>query len=421
MSLFFKECRNILKTYIYYIFIGVVVLFLNSQIGFITSEDLRKIVSPPTKIDMKTHYAPYGEKKSVPSKKMIPKAVTSLYREYKENSYATYPLGLYKNIKLNDSDTKKIELFLKEITGKTIEELNLVVINDSLDVLPVSENITFQRFNELMESTDKLLGGGSAYGKDFGLENFTLVPVTYEEAVAEHQYMMHEDKLTNAYARLFCDYMGVVMGIFPIFVAVFMSIRDNRSKMNELVYLRNTSSLKLILSRYFSMVFMMILPIILLGIKETYTFMSFAKSENLSIDLLAFIKYTAWWLLPTLMIVTAIGVFLTTLTNTPVAIAVSLFIWFFNLYNIKLAGDYPLLGLFIRHNIDMPNGEGALIVENFGAIMTNRIIITALALLMVIITIFIYEQKRRGRFDINTKIRKRIRFNKNKYEANNTY
>ena len=416
MRLFFKECRNILKTYIYYIFIVVAVLFYISQMGITTSEDLKTLLSPPPKIDMEIHYAPYGEKESIPSKEMIPKTVDNLYREYKENSYVAYPLGFYKIVKLDDSEIKKIELFLEEITGKTIEELNLLWENTNFASLPVNEDITLERFRELMASIDKLLGGGSAYGEDF-IDRFTRIPVTYEEAVEEYEYMIQNDKLTNGYARLFCDYMGIVMGIFPIFVVVFTSIKDRRSKMEELVYFRETSSLKLVLSRYFSLVFMMMLPIIILGIKETITFTSFANSENLSIDLFAFVKYIVWWILPTLMIVTAIGMFLTTLTDTPVAIAVELFIWFFSINNIQLTGDYPLLGLFIRHN---NRGKGMLIVENFSKIMTNRLVIAGLALLIVIVTVFIYEQKRRGKLDIRRKMGKWFSFNKNKSKVKYT-
>ncbi len=410
MSLFFKECKNILKTYIYYIFIVVTILFYISQMGITTSEDLRTLLSPPPKIDMETHYAPYGEKESAMSKEMIPNVVCNLYREYKENSYGTYPLGFYKVVKLDNDEEKKIELFLEEITGKPIEVLNLLWEKSSSGYLPVSKDITLDRFNELMTSIDKLLGGGSAYGENF-IDRFTRIPITYEEAVEEYEYMLQKDKLTSGYARLFCDYMGIVVGIFPIFVVVFTSIKDRRSKMEELVYFRETSSLKLLLSRYFSLIFMMILPIIILGIKETITFMSFANSENLNIDLFAFVKYIVWWILPTLMIVTAIGMFLTTLTDTPVAIAVELFIWFFNINNIQLTGDYPLLGLFIRHN---NRGKGMLIVENFSKIMTNRLVIAALALLIVIVTVFIYEQKRRGKLDIGRKMGKWFSFNKNK-------
>ena len=52
MSLFFKECKNILKSYIYYVFIAVVVLFYISQMGMAVPKDLEKMFSPPKKVSI---------------------------------------------------------------------------------------------------------------------------------------------------------------------------------------------------------------------------------------------------------------------------------------------------------------------------------------------------------------------------------
>lgn len=410
MSLFFKECKNISKSYIYYVFIGAVLLFYISQMGVIKPENLQTLFSPPKQIDMETNYAPYGEKKSEPSKAIIPKAITHLYREYKDNIFITYPLGFYKKVRLNESEIKKIEQVLEEVTGKTMEEISFQWDNTDISELPISESITIERFYELMESTDKLLGGGSSYREE-NIAWLTRVPITYEEAMEEYKYTIEKDKLSNGCARLFCDYIGIIIGIFPIFVAVFMTSKDNKTKMDSLIYSRKTSSLKIVLSRYFALNFMMLIPIIALGIKETIIFIIFANSQNLSIDLLAFIKYIIWWILPTLMVVTAIGMFLTILTDKPIAIAVGLFMWFLNLMNIELIGDYPLLGLFIRHN---NHGKGILIAENYNSIMLNRLLITGIAFILVLATIFVFERKRRGKLDIGTKMGEFFSFNKNK-------
>lgn len=231
----------------------------------------------------------------------------------------------------------------------------------------------------------------------------------------EYKYTVEKDRFTNGYDRMFSDYIGIIMGIFPIFVAVFMSIKDTKTNMYSLVYSRNTSSTKLILSRYFALVFMMILPIIALGVKETVIFVLYANTNNVSIDIFALFKYIVWWIVPTLMIVTSIGMFLTILTDTVLAIAIGLLIWFMNVSSISLEGNYPLTGLFIRHN---DYRKGILIVENFREIMTNRILITSLSLLIVIATIYAYEKKRSGKIDIGTKMGKYLRFNKNKHKIN---
>lgn len=420
MSLFLKECKNILKSYIYYVFIAVVVLFYISQMGMAVPKDLEKMFSPPKEISIEEVYAPYGERKSEPSKAMIPKVSAELYREYKDNSYGTYPVGIYKKVKLNIDETKKIELVLEEITGRTIKELDEMWDSNKSSEPLHNQNITFERFQELMINTDEILGGGSDYGESF-IGRFARVPITYEEAMEDYEYTINKDRLTSFYARLFCDYIGIIIGIFPIFVAVFMSIKDKKTKMYGLVYSRNTSSLKLIFSRYFALVFMMIIPVMALGIKETIVFILYANSNNLSIDMFAFIKYIIWWIMPTLMMVTSMGMFLTILTDTPLVILAGLFTWFFNLSHIKLSGDYPLMGLFIRHNIGRGGAlAGALIEENLIKIMANRLLITGISLFIVVATSYIYEKKRSGKLDIGTKVGKSFRFSKSKYKTSHT-
>jgi len=322
-------------------------------------------------------------------------------------------MGLYKEVKLNKDETKEIELVLEEISGKKIKELDELPSSKEYTSAVSKQDVSFERFKALMVNTDKLLGGGSAYGESF-IGQFTNVPITYEEAMEDYEYTINKDKLTSAYARLFCDYIGIIIGIFPIFVAVFMSIKDKKTKMYNLVYSRNTSSLKLIFSRYFALVFMMLIPVMALGIKETIIFILYANSNNLSIDLFAFIKYIIWWIMPTLMMITSLGIFLTLLTDTPLVILVGLFIWFINLNNIKLSGDYPTLGLFIRHNTER---NGTLIAENFNKIMMNRLLITGISLLIVLATSYIYEKKRSGRLDISTKMEKWFRFSKSKHKT----
>ncbi|MCD5414709.1 MAG: ABC transporter permease [Clostridiales bacterium] len=402
MALFLKECRNILKSYIYYIFIVVVILFYASQMGIASAEDLGILFAPPEYTDTCKTGAPFGRRRSEPSLDMIPAAAKRLLTEHRTNSFATFPLGFYRAVKLDTDENAEIAKVFRKITGKTVEELISLRSADDFDALPVNETLDLNQFLILMDTVDTIIGGASTYGAE-RIERFTIVPITYEEAILAYKYIVSEDKFTNAYARLSADYLGIVMCIFPVFVAVLMSLKDKKTKMLELVFSRKTSSLKLIFTRYFSLVFMMILPVLLLSFRETITFISFANIENVNIDLFAFFKYTIWWILPTLMLVTAIGVFITTVTGRAIAIAIVLFLWFLNISTIDLSGEYPILGFLIRHNTMR---DGALITENFNSIMMNRLLIAGLAILLVIATVAIYEQKRSGKFGFNRKTRK---------------
>lgn len=419
MELFWIECRKILKSLIYYVFIGILVLFYTSQMGTTDMKSLKEYSSPPKKVDVdeyysKNHNFPYGTKYGGITKEVMPTIINNLYREYKENEYRTYPYGFEKNVKLSKDKAKEIEKALTEITGESISKLDEIYASTDVNVkFPVSSLVTVDSFSKSMEDIDKLLGGGSSYSKK-RINILTSEPVTYEEAVKNYEYLSNKDKFTNGYARIFCDYMGVMLGILPIFITVLMSMKDKQSKMQELIYSRNASSAKIVLARYFALVFMMLLPVFIISLEPLTAFIRLSLHTKTTIDIFAFAKYILWWLLPTLMFVTAVGLILTTLTDTAIAIAVQLFIWFMSVNSMELTGDYPILSLLIRHN----NSQmGVLIEQNAMIITANRIIISAIALILIAVTIYIFELKRRGRFDINSEIRKLFKFNSSKSKA----
>jgi ABC-2 type transport system permease protein len=151
-------------------------------------------------------------------------------------------------------------------------------------------------------------------------------------------------------ARLFCDYLGIIVSLFPVFVAVALGLKDRRSKMQHLIYTRKVTSFYFLFSRYAAMVVVMFLPVNLLAVYATVQ--AAGQYKGLDIDFLAFIKYSCGWLLPSIMVSTAVGVCLTVLTDTPVAIALQGLWWFIGINKglQQIMGGYGS-DLAIRHNM----------------------------------------------------------------------
>ena len=40
----------------------------------------------------------------------------------------------------------------------------------------------------------------------------------YEEALKQFESAKNQDNVTGGYARLFCDYMGIVLALFSVFI-----------------------------------------------------------------------------------------------------------------------------------------------------------------------------------------------------------
>ncbi len=433
MCLFIEECKQISKSIIYLAFVGAVILFYVTQLGNFAGNDIKSVesntvytssnplIKPPANAES------YGTRQAEIPEQIMPRAMLQLVEEYQKNSYTTYPFGFGKQVKLSEKQQLRISEIATEITGLKQTELEKLTTdyysqmyeayqNDTpmpqtYEVIPII--VSYDMFKEKMAEADKILGGGSQYTADW-LANYynSGVPMTYEEKMAEYNAFISEDKITGAYARLFCDYMGIVISLFSIFVPVSFLMRDKKAHINELIYSRKKGSTKLVFSRYFAVVLMSLLPILLLSIIPTVQLISYGIGANILVDAFGFIKYIVAWLLPTLLTTTAVGFFLTILTDTPAAIVFQL-IWsleFDIMRSIgRMGGGNYGFELTIRHNT---LGNLQAVKGSFDALVLNRIAYSVLALLLIAITSYIYEQKRRGGLDVGGNLQKIFRRNK---------
>lgn len=333
----------------------------------------------------------YGiQQKEVPELIMTA-AFNSLYNEFTANEYIAYPIGFYKNVKLNETDKEKMAEIISTLSGVPVNDL--LTSANSIEVT-LSDDISYEEFKECMKQADDLIGGGSNYSEN-NLLNYSYVAITYEEAVTNYNLIVNEDKFTGAYARLFCDYVGIILSILPVFIAVAICLKDKQAKMNNLIYARKISSFKLILSRYFAVVISVMLPTVILAYISNSTV--WGQYSGMILDYLAPLKYALGWLMPSVMIAAAIGMFFTELIRTPIAIAIQGLWWFIDLNAGvgRLRGVHTLFELTPRHN---SLGNTQIFLDEFHTLVTNRLIIAGAALLLVAATVIIYEQKRRGKF-----------------------
>ena len=339
----------------------------------------------------------YGTQQKEEPELIMPAAFSSLYKEFTANEYIAYPIGFYKNVKLNDTDQEKMAEIISTLSGVPVDDL----LNKSNIKVNLSADISYKKFKECMKQADNLIGGGSNYSEN-SLLNFSCVKITYEEAVESYNLIASTDKFTGAYARLFCDYIGIILSILPVFIAVAVCLKDRRAKMNDLIYARKISSFKLILSRYFAIIIAVMLPTVILAYISNSTI--WGQYSGMNLDYFAPLKYAIGWLMPSAMIAVAIGIFFTELTETPIAIAIQGLWWFIDLHAgvSRMGGVHTLFELTPRHNV---LGNTQIFLDEFNTLVANRLVMSGAALLFVIATVIIYEQKRRGRFSGYGKIK----------------
>lgn len=461
MRLLKAECKKQISSLFYILIIFLFLINWHENFMGVTTEEIQKaegeqsvqeffeterpLLKAPSKED-----GFFGIKYVENPEKIMAGATDSLLSEYKRNVYATYPFGYYKAVSLDNNGQDKVLVVLCEITGlKETELLNLPdgyfpMVNGSIIHIPESSSndgvingldinipeeetrnendkfhiftpqISYNDFKERMSDIDRMIGKGSMYSMEIMVKYFGIEEMSYEEAENEFSEMIRYDHLTGGFARLFCDVMAKWMGILPVFLAVFLWLKDITSKSSILIYAKKTSSLKLVIIRYISEIILILLPVILLTFESLIPLARFAKENNYGIDYMAYLKYTVLWLMPTLMVVLASGIFVTVLTDSPVAILVHIIWWFIDRGVTSLSGGTSFFALMLRHNTLR---EAEVIKAQEDMILANRLFYVILSFILLGFTVYILERKRRGGFESWRFYAKFSTFIKNKLKA----
>lgn len=399
--LFFKECKKVIFSLTFVIYAATVFAMYFTQFDTDGREQLRK----PRESD--EYYGTIA--KEVPEI-LMPAAAEKLVDEYLSGEFAAYPYGFYKNVRLSKNKKEKLAAVITEITGISAAELDsfedyeqggyimdgngsITYIEANIPEINIPGSLTYERFRELMRKADKIIGGGSKYSDEFIVGNFSLIDKTYEDALAEYELFLNEDKITGAYARLYCDYLGIDLAILPVFAAAALAGLDKRSGMEQLVYSRKISSAKLIFTRYFALVTVMLIPMIITASIALFKVKSLY--QGFDTDDTAIFRYAAIWLIPNILTASAVGMLVTEILSGLVAVFVQGAWWFMSIFASTggLTGSIGKFTLVMRHNNLL---KADVFASEWDNIVFNRIFFTLLSISMVALTAVIYELKRRG-------------------------
>ena len=382
-QLFCKELKFHFKSITYYIFVVIVALFYFSQVTLpkgideikpMSKEEIRKIISklPEEKRDFaRFRYENSSPRKPIADIKMKQKAMCQqLNMELNDKIARVYKAGFEKKVKLSDDQ--------------------IDIMKKALDKISPEKQISEEEFVKVLNEVDEGLGGGSYYGEKMR-ESILNRSATYEEALEEYNAILKEDKLTNAEAREFADYMGITAGLFPIFITAFILIRDIKSGAQEIIFSKRVSSFRYIFTKYLAALVALIVPYLIMATHQTLIYSKIASENKITIDYLAFYKYILMWIVPTLMFVTALGMVFAVIIRKPiVAIIVQFMLWAISITDLTTQ-SYSLYIIFIRYNAVTSNTE---YMKWAHSININRMFYFVLSIIMMFLTAFIYNRRR---------------------------
>lgn len=373
------------KSVTFYLFIFVVGLFYFTQFA---PPDINSSLKPipPNELEQSgsKYHSPYGITLDREPKEQIKAVYIQMLQDLTRGEYLSYGSIINRSIKLSKEKKKALIDAMEEISPGTLDAKNLKIEKEGLNI-----NVTFERFEEIVRGLDRKLGGSTVYSDAYRL-NISQRPRTYEEAAADFNSLLQKDKLTNGYGRYFADYMGITAGFFPIFLAAFLLTRDRRSRMHELINSRKVSSVVYLTAKFTALSAVLLLCYLVFATHAAYVFYMIASANSYSIDMLAFYKYTLFWVLPTILFTTSVGMLISTIFDYGiVAIPVQFIIWMSSMLPLK--GDYSLYKSVLRFNTV---GDYDLYIKWLPAILTNRVFYTIISIVLVLIASWIWSWKR---------------------------
>lgn len=394
---FLKECNVTVRAVTYLIFCLVLAAVFFFQYRADVSYDL--LVEPTP--DMGN----YGSVEAEVPEQVRRNMEYRLYRDMVNNRYDTYNFGILAHKSLKFEDRQKVLAIFEKIAGESfykvdakfyVMDLEKVMADRNMtdkeareylrevyyrqlkneftagrtttllyhyaEYMPVNESLSYDEFKKEIAGLRKIIGGHSDDYTNFA--KYGSVPLTYEEALARYETLVYKDGVSGAYARLFCDHMGVVAGILPALIAweIFRGgFRRKKQDDDDDIW-----------HRFFAITAMSMFPILILAVAATLELSSGVRSLGLVIDYFAFIGYALLWLLPTTAFAAAAGLFFTVVTKRSAGIYVQFLIWYWSVSLWTSNGMEPVkygASMILRHGLI---GEYDTYAASLGAILINR-------------------------------------------------
>lgn len=400
ISLIKKECSMWMKSIIFYTYVVILAVFYISQME--GGEIIRR---PEPGGDR------YGYTYSDDEKVIMDAVLEDLVFDFESGRpFTAYPVGFYKEVILSEGEREQIASCISRLCGMPQEEWEKAYAEyiegysveydefgrgDAEETVSwsvvVSPGITYEQFEEIMEEVAGIIGRGSDYEKE-ELKGHAKVEMTYEQALSEYENILYKDKVSGAYARLFCDYIGIILGLLPVFFSTARVLKDKRSQVKEVVYAKKAGTAAIVCSRYLGIVLMIFLPVLLLSFLPMSKSVYAAKMAGVSVDYLALVKYAIGWLLPTILFVTALAYMITELTEGFLTILVGVVVWFTAIFSADTL-QWVGWNLIPRFN---SLGEYNLFSYLLPRLVKNRVLYTVAALMLLGVTLMIYALKRKG-------------------------
>lgn len=334
----------------------------------------------------------FGESYQIDHQVLMKDVLGTLQMNYQENTYPTYPLMFLKNVHLNKRDQQKIRDAYERLMQQPITQKRVTKVTWK----KFYQRISYAQFLKTTRRINAIIGGRSIYqtaqlttlfasGKKF----------TYKTALQNYHQKLKVDQLTRPFARLFSDYMGIIMMLFSIFPILLYFTKEAREHCQDVFGGRTLPTWRYLGYKFLVVVGTLYVAVLLLAIFPTFQLIKVGQFLNVTVDPFAFFKTISLFVLPTLIFITAVILLLVQLFNPVLTLIMSLGLSLFTLGVTDING-YTTWSPLIRFNIA---DNWVLYHKLEQSIYLNRLCYLALSIILFFLAVWVNSIKRGDRRD----------------------
>ena len=171
---------------------------------------------------------------------------------------------------------------------------------------------------EIDEACQYLEDNYKYYGADYTYEDFQYHAGSREEINQYIRGRLDEHDFSYYFSRKFADYTGLYMGFFATIFLAFLFMQDMRKNTYELLHTKPIKGWKYILGKTVSGFLLMLFVLILLNIGFFLLCKITADQAGFPINLLDFLKATAFYILPNMFMICGVYGFVSVLFRNPI-------------------------------------------------------------------------------------------------------
>ena len=402
MSLFFKECKFVLKLPVNFIYIFF--LFLLLYMGYMThvndslkhnyykaphNVDIMSVMSSQGSMSLSDN--PYNKYMMVPAKDkriIADAAIESLWSDYLSNNYFITQRISMKHISLSEKKQERIYSILLEMED---------YVDNNAD------NIDMDVFYRILRKAGAVIGSNNDYqNPDFYFNDarrwVSVELATYDEALSEYNKFAVQDGVSGGLARIFAQYISIACLLLGAIVSIFYLLKDEKHK--EVLAGKSISGVRLFLTKYAAVNIILFLPVLILGgVATIYAGWLSQEISAAGFDVFAFLRVSLLWIFPTIMFATAFSMFITVATNTMVGVILIAPVWWLQM---------PIGDSFGLHmTIISFSSEFSFDLYRIARIeiIVNRLFYTGISVVLVCVAVWLYNLKRGGKWNIGNLFR----------------